>query len=94
MALIHDGLKAFMLLENHLFHLPSTLTKRENIREYDLGSSPATCDDAPKFLFSVGASYNELVSLADIRCLCDVVVTKPYGAPLTAPLNVTAVATP
>ena len=92
MALTQAASEPTMLLENHLFYLPSTLTERWTTKNYDIGPSQAMFDDAPNVVFTIPASQNELISLADIRFMCDLVVTKPDGnrintADPIAPIN-------
>ena len=65
-----------MLLENHLFYLPSTLTERWNTKDYDIGPSQATFDEAQDITFDIASSYSELLSLADIRFTCELHVIK------------------
>lgn len=77
-----------MVLENLLSHLPPTLTQRWNIRDYGLGPSQAMYDDASDFMFSVAASHNEPISMAVIRFLCSLVITRLESTPLAASLNV------
>lgn len=74
-----------MLLESHLFYLPLALREHLNIRDYHVGSFQATYDDAPDFVFRIAASQKELISLADIRFICDLIATKPNDTPLTTP---------
>ena len=76
MAFIQDGSEPSMLLENHLFYLPSTLTERWNTKDYDIGPSQATFDEAQDITFDIASSYSELLSLADIRFTCELHVIK------------------
>jgi hypothetical protein len=76
MAFIQEGSEPSMLLENHLFYLPSTLTERWNTRDYDVGPAQATFDDASDITFDIAPSYTELISLADIRFTCELFVNK------------------
>ena len=77
MAFIREGSEPSMLLENHLFYLPSTLTERWNTKDYDIGPSQATFDEAQGIAFDIAPTYNELLSLADIRFTCELHVSKP-----------------
>ena len=76
MAFIQEGSEPSMLLENHLFYLPSTLTERWNTKDYDIGPSQATFDEAQDITFDIAPSYNELLSLADIRFTCELHVSE------------------
>jgi hypothetical protein len=92
MAYIESGSEASMLLESHLFYLPSTLTERWNTRDCEVGPSQAVFDDAPDIIFNVAASHNELISMADIRFSCDLLVLKADGTNIgpmedIAPIN-------
>src|SRR5450631_1262037 len=84
MAYIESGSDASMLLESHLFYLPSTLTERWSTRDFEIGPSQATYDDAPDIVFNVAASHSELISLADMRFSCDIVVSKQDNTALPA----------
>src|SRR5208283_4523349 len=84
MAFIEEGFDHGMLLEDHLFYLPTTLTERWNYSEQRLGTITATFDDCPNFSWQITPSENELISLADIRFECDLFVTGADGKALNA----------
>ena len=71
MAFIQEGSEPSMLLENHLFYLPSTLTERWNTKDFEIGPSQATFDEAQDITFDIAPNFSELLSLADIRFTCE-----------------------
>jgi len=84
MAFIEERSEQGMLLEDHLFYLPTTLTERWNYSEQRLGTITSTFDDCPDFSWQITPSENELISLADIRFECDLFVTGADGKALNA----------
>ena len=80
MAFIEAASEPGMLLEDHLFYLPTTLTERWNYSEQHLGTITASYDDCPDYSWQITPSENELVSLSDIRFECDLVVMRHDGS--------------
>ena len=71
-----------MLTESHLFYIPPTITERQATHDVLVGPSAATFDDANDITFDI-APCNDLISLADIRFVCDLVVQNSDGTKLT-----------
>lgn len=76
MAYVQYGSESSVLLDNHLFYLPATLTERWNTHDYDLGSSRGTVDEAQDIVFNIAVSHSEFIRYADMRFFCDLVVTE------------------
>jgi hypothetical protein len=79
MALIDSASEQTILLENHLFYLPSTATERRSTHDFEIGPSQAVNPGSGDLLFTVPASTNEFISLADMRLCLDLVVKRPNG---------------
>ena len=67
MAQIEQSPDQGMMVEDHLFYLPATMTERWNYTEHRLGTVTATYDDYPDFTWQITPSDSELISLSDIR---------------------------
>ena len=78
--LIDASSEKTILLEDNLFYLPATATERHSTHDCELRPAQATNDTTNDYLFIVPASHSEFTSLADIRFMCDLVVTPPGGA--------------
>ena len=67
MAQIEQSSDQGMMVEDHLFYLPATMTECWNYTEHRLGTVTATYDDCPDFTWQITPSDTELISLSDIR---------------------------
>ena len=84
MAQIGENSDQGMMVEDHLFYLPATMTERWNYTEQRLGTVTATNDDCPDFTWQITPSDSELISLSDIRLEVDVHLARADGTPLQA----------
>ena len=82
MAQIEQSSDQGMMVEDHLFYLPATMTERWNYTEHRLGTVTATYDDCPDFTWQITPSDSELISLSDIRLELEVHLTRADGTPL------------
>jgi len=82
MALIDSASEKTILLEDHLFYLPSTATERQSTHDCEIGPAQAVNPTSGDLLFTIPASSNEFISLADMRLMLDLVVKRPDGTAL------------
>jgi len=87
MAYITAGSQPSMLTESQLFYVPPTITERLATHDILVGPSAATFDDAPDITFDIAAS-NDLISLADMRFQCELLLQKADGTPFDPTDNV------
>ena len=78
MAYMIGGSEPSMMTESQLFYVPPTITERLATHDVLVGPSAATYDDANDITFDI-APCNDLISLADIRFQCDLLIMKSDG---------------
>jgi hypothetical protein len=78
--LIHPASEKTILLEDNLFYLPAAATERASTHDCELRPAQAINDTTNDYLFIIPASHSKLISLADIRFKCDLVVIPSDGS--------------
>ena len=73
------GSEPSMMTESQLFYVPPTITERLATHDVLAGPSAATYEDANDITFDI-APCNDLISLADIRFQCDLLIMKSDGS--------------
>ena len=76
MALIDRASAPTILTEDHLFSLPPTVTERLSTHDFEIGPAQAVLDSSEDILFVIPATYNDFISLNDMRFSCDLMVRK------------------
>ena len=79
MAYMISGSEPSMITESQLFYVPPTITERLATHDVLIGPSAATYDDANESTFDI-APCSDLISLADLRFQCDLLVMRSDGA--------------
>ena len=75
------GSELSMMTKSQLFYVPPTITERQATHDVLLGPSAATFDEANDITFDI-APCTDLISLADIRFVCDLVIQNADGTKL------------
>ena len=75
------GSEPSMMTESQMFYVPPTITERQATHDVLVGPSAATFDEANDITFDI-APCADLISLADIRFVCDLVVQNADGTRL------------